>query len=517
MRASGDILLISCYELGHQPFQLASLATMLRQAGYVATPIDTSVETLTDEAIKNARFIAVSVPMHTALRLGEQLALRVRSLNPSAHICFYGLYALLNADHLLQGSIDSAVGGEYEEPLLKLIAALERGETIQIPGVSTRESISGPWVQRTAFVVPDRKPLPALDRYARLELNGQTLLAGYTETTRGCKHTCLHCPITPIYHGRFFAVPAEIVLADIRTQVAQGARHITFGDPDFFNGPTHAMRIVRAVHQEFPEVTFDATIKIEHLLKHRRLLSELKECGCAFVVSAVESLNDTVLQHLDKGHTRADVAEAFDLMESVGITLRPSLMPFSPWETLESYIELLDFFEERRLVEHIDPVHFSIRLLIPPGSALLDIQTSNAARPGASLSDELSEAQASHSDEPKASCDSSVARRNKIRFASAGLKGSLDAPGIHAWLGELDPTSYTYRWRHPDPRMDDLQHKVAVVVEEAQRNQADPIEIFFNIKALSLAANGQDMSVSRAIEDYGTGKVLPHLTESWFC
>jgi len=598
MRASGDILLISCYELGHQPFQLASLATMLRQAGYVATPIDTSVETLTDEAIKNARFIAVSVPMHTALRLGEQLALRVRSLNPSAHICFYGLYALLNADHLLlgtnpsrqrrsvaaepsqlandasastasqsgklqgivshsggmqgNGSIDSAVGGEYEEPLLKLIAALERGETIQIPGVSTRESISGPWVQRTAFVVPDRQQLPALDRYARLELNGQTLLAGYTETTRGCKHTCLHCPITPIYHGRFFAVPAEIVLADIRIQVAQGARHITFGDPDFFNGPTHAMRIVRALHQEFPEVTFDATIKIEHLLKHRRLLPELEECGCAFVVSAVESLNDTVLQHLDKGHTCADVAEAFDLMESVGITLRPSLMPFSPWETLESYIELLDFFEERRLVEHIDPVHFSIRLLIPPGSALLDIQTSNAARSrlrfasaglkggldiqtsnaarsGASLSDELSEAQASHSDEPKASCDSSVsecsktscdssvARRNKIRFASAGLKGSLDAPGIYAWLGELDPTSYTYRWRHPDPRMDDLQRKVAVVVEEAQRNQADPIEIFFNIKALSLAANGQDMSVSRAIEDYGTGKVLPHLTESWFC
>jgi len=493
MRASGDILLISCYELGHQSFQLASLATMLRQAGYVATPIDTSVETLTDEAIKNARFIAVSVPMHTALRLGEQLALRVRSLNPSAHICFYGLYALLNADHLLQGSIDSAIGGEYEEPLLKLIAALERGETIQIPGVSTRESISGPWVQRTAFVVPDRQQLPALDRYARLELNGQTLLAGYTETTRGCKHTCLHCPITPIYHGRFFAVPAEIVLADIRTQVAQGARHITFGDPDFFNGPTHAMRIVRAVHQEFPEVTFDATIKIEHLLKHRRLLPELKECGCAFVVSAVESLNDTVLQHLDKGHTRADVAEAFDLMESVGITLRPSLMPFSPWETLESYIELLDFFEERRLVEHIDPVHFSIRLLIPPGSALLDIQTSNAAGP-------------------------------RLRFASGGLKGGLDAPGIHAWLGELDPTSYTYRWRHPDPRMDDLQSKVAVVVEEAQRNQADPIEIFFSIKALALAANGQDLgrgvplwSPSRAIEDYGTGKVLPHLTESWFC
>jgi radical SAM superfamily enzyme YgiQ (UPF0313 family) len=101
------------------------------------------------------------------------------------------------------------------------------------------------------------------DRYARLETNGKALLAGYTETTRGCKHTCLHCPITPIYNGRFFAIPAEIVLADIRSQVNQGVSHITFGDPDFFNGPGHAMRITRALHEEFPDITFDATIKIE--------------------------------------------------------------------------------------------------------------------------------------------------------------------------------------------------------------------------------------------------------------
>jgi len=189
-------------------------------------------------------------------------------------------------------------------------------------------------------------------------MHGVASLAGYTETTRGCKHTCLHCPITPIYHGRFFAVPAEIVLADIRTQVRQGVGHITFGDPDFFNGPGHAMRITRALHQEFPGITFDATIKIEHLLKHRHLLLELKSLGCAFVVSAVESLNDNVLRHLDKGHTSADVAEAIELMAQVGISLRPSLMPFSPWETLESYITLLNFFEERRLIEQIDPVHW---------------------------------------------------------------------------------------------------------------------------------------------------------------
>src|SRR5207253_9656989 len=104
--------------------------------------------------------------MHTALRLGQPIAQRVRSLNPSAYICFYGLYALLNADYLLQGTIDAAIGGEYEVPLLQLVEALERREQEAIPGVRTRALKSGPWIQRTPFVVPAREQLPALGQYA---------------------------------------------------------------------------------------------------------------------------------------------------------------------------------------------------------------------------------------------------------------------------------------------------------------------------------------------------------------
>ena len=154
---------------------------------------------------------------------------------------------------------------------------------------------------------------------------------------------------------------------------------------------------------------------------------------------------------------------AFDLLAQVGIPLRPSLLPFSPWETLESYISLLNFFEARRLIEHLDPVHFSIRLLVPPGSAL------------------------------------------------------LDAPDSAAWLGELDAAAYTYTWRHPDPHMDTLQQQVADLVEQAERMGTDSIATFFRIKALTLAANDQEMHVASAIEAYGSRKMLPHLSESWFC
>lgn len=464
MRAPGEILLISCYELGHQPLHLASLQTLLVQAGYSPISVDTAVEALSDETVVRARFVALCVPMHTALRVGEALARRVRTLNPDAFLCLYGLYALLNAHYLLEQIADAVIGGEYEEPLLALVRALEDEPRPTVPGVSTRWQNSGPWMRRAPSVSPQRAHLPPLTCYAYLQIGGERKLVGYSETTRGCKHTCLHCPITPIYAGRFFAVPVQTVLADIRAQVAQGAQHITFGDPDFFNGPTHALRITRALHQEFPSLTFDATIKIAHLLKHRQLLTEIRALGCAFVVSAVESLNDQVLTQLAKGHSSVDVAEAFTLMARVGIPLRPSLLPFSPWETLESYLELLTFIEEHQLIEHVDPVHLSIRLLIPPGSALLDV------------------------------------------------------PGQKSWLGPLDAAAYTYRWQHPDPRMDILQEQVAELVKQAHTRDQDAVETFFQIKALAQSASGQQIHTAvHACAQYGRRAVIPHLSEAWFC
>src|SRR5260370_24093973 len=172
MRSPGDILLISCYELGHQPFHLASLCAMLQQAGYVPATVDTAVETLTEEAISRARLVAISVPMHTALRLGQQVARRVRSINPSASICFYGLYALLNADYLLQDTIDAAIGGEYEGPFLNYVDSGEQGKTEGIAGVTTRQSKSGPWIKGTSFIPPVLLHLPTTDHDERLETNG---------------------------------------------------------------------------------------------------------------------------------------------------------------------------------------------------------------------------------------------------------------------------------------------------------------------------------------------------------
>ena len=457
MRGRGQILLVSTYELGHQPLALASPLAWLRGAGYDAVAVDTSVEPLTDEAIRRATLVAISVPMHTATRLGVAIAERVRRLNPDAHICCYGLYALLNADYLRPRYADSTIGGEFEAPLLALAERLAAGDTAPVADKT-------PHLARLPFVTPDRADLPPLRSYAGLRRGDEIVPAGYVEASRGCLHTCLHCPIPPVYGGRFFVVPQAVVLDDIRAQVAAGARHITFGDPDFLNGPGHVMRIARALHAEWPWLTFDATIKVEHILERRELFPELASLGCAFIVSAVESLSDLVLERLDKGHTRADVVAALDILDAAGIPMRPSLLPFTPWTTLDDYRDLLSFVEERDMIDHFDPVHFSIRLLVPPGSSL------------------------------------------------------LDRPDTADWLGPLDEAAFTYRWAHADPRVDDLQRAIAAVVAEAERDNAAPADTFARIKELTWAASGEPLPLPRVGGGIATArKPVPGLTESWFC
>ncbi|HKV84481.1 MAG TPA: CUAEP/CCAEP-tail radical SAM protein [Ktedonobacterales bacterium] len=471
MSERGAILLVSTYELGHQPLSLASPGALLRAAGFSPRLLDLSVVEQQDTDFAEARLVAIAVPMHTALRLGVRVEQRVRAVNPTATICFYGLYASLNAEYLLRTCADAVIGGECEAALVALaqsLAASENGHLPEtaIPGVRTRTTFASPVIARIPFAVPDRAGLPPLDRYARLATGSDTTPAGYVEASRGCLHTCAHCPITPIYGGRFFVVPRDIVLADIRAQVAAGATHITFGDPDFLNGPGHSLAIVRAMRAEFPTITFDATIKIEHIIERRQVFAELRELGCAFVVSAVESLSANVLRHLRKGHSRQDVIEALRVLEEADIPMRPTLVAFTPWTTARDYMDVLDFVAEQGLVEHVAPVQYTIRLLVPPGSAL------------------------------------------------------LEADDTAGWLGALDEENFTYRWRHPDPRMDALQIELAALVEEQTARDASNAEVFAAIRARAartLAMAPSAAFAGAASDEAPMRRPVPHLTEAWFC
>ena len=446
LRPPGAILLVSCYELGHQPLGLAWPRAFLERAGYAPETLDLAVEPFDADKARRARLVAISVPMHTALRLGVRAADQVRRLNGSCRIVFYGLYALLNAEYLSAHGADAVLAGELEQELVALVRRWDEGEE---PAIEPRVTL-----QRLPFPPPSRAGLPALTRYASLARAGELVPAGYVEASRGCLHTCLHCPVPAVYGGRFFTVPRDVVLTDIRRLVAAGAGHITFGDPDFLNGPGHAVKLVRALHDEFPHVSYDFTAKIEHVLEQRRLFPAFGATGCAFVVSAVESLSDAVLAQLEKGHTKADVVVALDILRDAGIPLRPSFVPFTPWSTRDDYLELLSFVGTKALIDHVDPVQYTIRLLIPPGSLL------------------------------------------------------LSRPAIRPFLGGLDPAAFTYRWTHPDPRMDELQRAASALVERAAGASEDAWTTFNRLRVL---AGG------RVATPPPERPIPARLTEPWFC
>jgi hypothetical protein len=310
--------------------------------------------------------------------------------------------------------------------------------------------------------------------------DGTRRIVGYTEASRGCKHLCRHCPIVPVYDGRFRAIPVDVVLADVRAQVAAGAQHITFGDPDFFNGVTHALRVVRGIARDWGRgtrgvfgsrgrrgvrgISYDVTIKIEHLVRHADALPELAATGCAFITSAVESIDDAVLEKLRKGHTRADFEKAVALCRDAGVPLAPTFVAFTPWSTLAGYAELLDAIDRLDLVEHVAPIQLAIRLLITQESPLLEL------------------------------------------------------PDIRAVAGPFNARTLTHPWRHADPEVDRLQRGVEALV--GRRLNAPRRQVFQAVRALVDPHNAEcQWPNAEGVTDVPlvARATIPYLTEPWYC
>jgi radical SAM superfamily enzyme YgiQ (UPF0313 family) len=419
------------------------------------TCADLAKERLPQDAVRAATLIAFFLPMHTATRLALPVIDRVRALNPSATLVAYGLYAPLNEQLLGERGIQIVLGGEFEEALV----AAARGSGPGAGDSGLRTGASAVSLPRLNFRIPFREALPPLEQYASLQVGDERRIAGYTEASRGCKHRCRHCPIVPVYDGRFRVVPPDVVIADARAQVAAGARHITFGDPDFFNGIKHAREVVERFARECPGVSYDVTIKVEHLLRHADHLPLLRETGCALVTSAVESIDDRVLALLDKGHTRADFEQAVALCRAAGLTLSPTFVAFTPWTTLESVLEWLREIDRLDLVDHVAPIQYAIRLLVPEGSRMLEL-------------DEM-----------------------------------------RPVLGPFDPVTLTYRWTHPDPRVDALQERLArlvgVTLSASRRN------VFDQVWHDAHAAGGRPTPErTHPLIDRST---VPYLNEPWYC
>jgi len=442
------VLLVSTYELGNQPLGLGKAAAALEAAGHQVRCVDVAVDPIPATEFDWADRVAFSVPMHTAMRLALQVAESVRARRPELPLCFYGLYAPVSRDLTVRSPADAVIAGEYEAGLVAWVNGVDPGPVIQLARGQAR--------------LPVRHRLPALDRYTRLAVGGEERLVGSVEASRGCSHRCRHCPVPVVYDGRVRPVEEATVVADVDQLVVAGARHLTFSDPDFLNAPHHSRRVVSAIHKRHPGLTFDCTVKVEHVLRHPALWPELAEAGCVFIVSAFESVDDTILGYLVKGHTTADASEAVILLRRHGIEIRPSWLPFTPWTTIDGLVDLLDFVIAHDLVRNVDPVQYTVRLLLPEGSLL------------------------------------------------------LDRPEMTPHLGPFDAERLGWTWTHPDPAVDQLQQVLSALVE-ARVDQESALT-FAEIDQLirSRATTIRPRPAAGAVSSGPSGP-RARLTESWFC
>jgi len=435
--------------LGRQPFNLAQPAAWFGRADIPVACVDLAQQKLEPATFAHAEYVAIYLGMHTATRIAAAALPKIRMLAPHARIAAFGLYAPVNAAWLKSLGVEAIFGGESEPDLLDWVQS-----GVTPAGAVVRRS-------KIEFLLPDRRGLPELARYAKLILaDGTQKVTGFAEASRGCKHLCRHCPVVPVYEGKFRIVPVDTVIADIAQQVTVGAAHISFGDPDFLNGPTHALKVAEALHARFPELSWDATIKVEHLLNHAELLPRLKQCGLLFIITAVESVDDAILDKLAKGHTRADFETALAHCRVLGIALAPTFVPCTPWTTVTGYRDLLATLLRLHLVEAVPPVQLAIRLLVPQGSHLLHLQD----------------------------------------FA--------------ARVGAFDDAMLGYPWQADDPRVDALQADIMAWVMDAEKASLPRAEVFAGIWSRTHAALGE---AAPPLDPAQFGDTISHHSEPWYC
>ena len=456
-KKSATILVVSAYEQGQQPGTVATAAAIFDRNGHHVIPLDLSHEGLSDVDLSDVDVLAISCAMHTGTRLGLEFAAKSKARNPNLLVIGYGLYASLMADReVSEDAVDLWVGGEFEAALGEVSSNLADGisrDISRIDGMGTT-----PKFDRAGHIVPNRIGLKPPEHYAGARRLDGNVPVGTVEATRGCAHTCLHCPIPSVYEGKLRLVSPEIVLEDIENHIGHGARHITFTDPDFFNAVPHSFEILREMRRRHPEITFNATIKVEHLIEYEHRLPEMRDLGCLFITSAFESLNDDILDRLKKGHTSQDLELVLRIGSEVDIPIIPTWLPFTPWTSLEDMQTLLRFVYEHDLVSRTPPIQYAIRLLVPPRSLLEDV-----------------------------------------------LRGENR-------LLEFDDSKLSFKWENPE--VDDLQEDIMKIVEDSHDSQSETfIADTFEQIWISVFKDTEPVPKRQAETD----DFVPGLIEAWFC
>ena len=426
------ILLLSFYDLGKQPKIISELNGKLLNGVNTIDIIDYSIEDK-DIELENYDVLGIYASMHTASVLAEEY---LRDKQLPSKLFVFGLYANVFSEMFVD---------------FKTINSFDNDELDNFLGIELNKNYS------YKHSVPDRTLLPSITEYSHIVDGSNNLVAGSVETTYGCKHECTHCPVPIQFKGSFKTFGIDKIIKDVENQIEAGAQHISINDPDFFNGPNHALKILEKLNIQFPEITYDSTIKVQHILKYQEYFKRLKDLNMLFVISAFETTNDKVLNILQKNHTSDDLRTAVELSLENNIDIRPTWMPFSPWTEKSDLVNIIKLIENYKLRETVDPIQLTIKLLIPKNSLI------------------------------------------------------LQSGEIKQYLESYDPSSFSYSWKYENSVIDEIQNSLFNYVLENE--SVDEYTQYLGLVKIIESYTDNPLLVH---SDYPM-KNVPKLSETWFC
>ena len=426
------ILLLSFYNLGKQPKIIGELYNKLNIEGTEINVFDYSINEY-DLDIKSYDAIGIFASMHTATVLATEY-LKDKTLPDK--VFTFGLYAKVLSD---------------SDTRITYLENLDGSDLEIYLGVNANSNFT---IKNS---IPDRSPFPEISNYTHLVKGKNKLFTGSVETTYGCKHSCTHCPVPMQFNGRFKTFSEEKILIDISNQIESGAQHISFDDADFFNGPKYSLKILEKLTKKFPSITYDATIKVEHIIKYQDYFKELTNLNMLFITSAFETTNNRVLKILEKNHTYKDLEQSISISKQYNIDIRPTWMPFTPWTNLVDLINIVTLIEHYELRETVDPIQLTIKLLVPKGSLM------------------------------------------------------LKRPEFKQYIGEYDQDSFTYLWNYENSKVGNLQALLFSYV--AENYGIDEKEQYLELIDIIQSFTNTDIIYNKMYKYHE----VPKLSETWFC
>lgn len=266
-------------------------------------------------------------------------------------IVFMGPQPTYEPDAFINHQKDLVIRGETELTMGEFVKELKVEDVRGISYQKNGKIIHNPTRPPTEDL--DRLPFPArhlIDKkkYFNPKLRRQP--SGVILASRGCVNRCYYCvPCAPNYareiEGRryFSKKPvvrlrsAENVIAELKQLAEESYKSISFMDDQFIWSKERTLKILDALKKL--DLEFGILARADSLTDPE-IVKSLKAAGCSYVDIGIESLNQDVLDYIQKDLKIEDFYKAIELLKKFGVEPKLNILLGScPLETKETIKE----------------------------------------------------------------------------------------------------------------------------------------------------------------------------------